>query len=117
MKKIIVLTLSFVLVAVSAMAANTAASATGTTNVENITLQADSPSKTPIAKASKNVVFGWNTTATGYTLATFHTSGGKSYGTGYDATRIYFKDATAVAAPGSSTAGVAFTEAAGWKVL
>jgi len=99
------------------MAADSAAGATGTSNVTNITLQAVAPSSTPIAKASKNVVFGWNTTATGYTLATFHTSGGKSYGTGYDATRIYFTDATAVAAPGSSTATVAFTEAAGWKVL
>ena len=114
MKKIIVLTLSFVLVAGSAMAANSAAGATGTTNVTNITLQAVTPSATPIAKASKNVVFGWNTSATGYSLATFHTSGGKSYGTGYDATRIYFTDATAVAAPTSSVASEAFTT---WTVL
>jgi len=114
MKKIIVLTLSFMLVAGSAMAADTTPAATGTTNAGNITLKATSPSATPIAKASKNVVFGWNTSATGYALATFHTSGGKSYGTGYDATRIYFKDATAVAAPSSSIAGEAFTS---WTVL
>jgi len=114
MKKIIALTAFLSLFAVNAMAADSSAGATGTSNATNQTLQATAPSSAAIAKASKNVQFGWNTSATGYALATFHTSGTKTYGTGYDSTRLYFNDATGVAAPSSSLASEAFS---GWTAM
>ena len=109
MKKIISMTILASLFAVNAMAGT----ATGTTTATQ-TLRADTPSITSIAKASKNVSFGWNTSSTGYALATFHSSGTKSYGTGYDSTQIMFKDATAVAAPSSSVSSEAFS---GWTAM
>lgn len=108
MKKIIALTIFLSLFAVNAMATDTAAAATGVSTTANQSLKAATPSAATIAKASKNVTFGWNTTSTGYSLATFHASGTKSYGTGYDSTKLYFTDATAVAAPSSSLAATSF---------
>lgn len=100
--------------ATAAMAADSAAGATGVSTTANTSLKAVTPSGATIAKASKNVTFGWNTTSTGYSLATFHASGTKSYGTGYDSTKLYFNDATAVAAPSSSLASTSF---ANWTAM
>lgn len=101
MKKIIVITL------LSMFVAGTALANTGTTTGGQA-LRATAPATIDIAKASKNVSFGYNTSATGYALATFHTQGTKMYGTGYDSTKLYFIEATAVAAPASSVTTEAF---------
>lgn len=63
-------------------------------STESQALQADTPATAAIAKASKNVRFGWYTESTGYTINTFHTSGTKCYGSGSDSTKIYFKPCT-----------------------
>lgn len=96
-----------------------AGSATGTTS-ESQALQADTPATAAIARASKNVKFGWNTVATSYTINTFHTSGTKCYGSGSDSTKIYFKPCAAsdTLTPNSSIGSGANGEyVTGWTAM
>jgi Zn-dependent M28 family amino/carboxypeptidase len=77
-------------------------------------------SVTSFMRFSKGVYAGAVTNSTGYALTTAHTSGTKYYGTGYDSTAIYVKDAagvvgTTLAAPSSSVTSEAFTT--GWSKL
>ena len=98
MKRILVLTL-----AVSVFAASTAFCSTLTPVSTKATAGAviDAAGAASVAnffKFSKGVYAGANYNNVGYTLTTGHTSGTKYYGTGYDATAIYTKDAAGVVA-------------------
>jgi hypothetical protein len=71
-------------------------------------------------KFSKGVYAGAKYDPFSYALTTAHTSGSKYYGTGFDATAIYVKDAAGVvkdslAIPDDSVAELAFTT--GWTKL
>ena len=114
MKKIFAITISLTLFATAAMAAT----ATGVTT-ETQSLVAVTPVAGPIAKASKNVKFGWYCTGdgTGYAINTTHTSGTKSYGTAADATQIMVSDTAVVpwAFPASSSSSAAF--GTGWSAM
>jgi len=101
MKKIIILS------ALILMAASSAFANSGTTTASQA-LRATAPATVDIAKASKNVSFGYTTSGTGYALTTFHSNGTKMYGTGYDSTKLYFQEAAAIAAPASSSTDEAF---------
>lgn len=105
MKKIIAITALSLFVAGTAFAA---ASATGTATAGNKELKAGNGQS--VARASKGVYWGWYTGTGGYALTTKHESGDKMYGTGYDSTKLYFKAATAIAAPADSNTAVAFPE-------
>ena len=110
MKKIIVMTSIALLYAANAMAV-TATTGNGASEATEA-IWATDPSRASIAKASKNVRFGWNTISTSYTLDTWHTSGTKCYGSGSDSTKIFFKDcdSTTFAAPTSSVGSDIFVE-------
>ena len=110
MKKIIALTGLLLLCASGAMAQD--AIDKGKSAVSEA-ITAVAPSAAPIAKASKNVMFGWNTAATGYSIDTLHMNGTKCYGSAYDSTKIFFKDCTdytAFAYPTSSVGAEAFAD-------
>ena len=75
-------------------------------------------------KFSKNVyVSGFlSDVGTGYTIVTGHVQGSKYYGTGYDATAIFVKDAggnvgTTLPTPSTSVTEDAFTLADKWTKL
>ena len=109
MKKTIVIIASCALL----LAANAFAGDQGTTT-QTQELRADQPSAASIAKASKNVMFGYYTASTGYSLTAFHSSGTKNYGSGSESTKIYFQVATAIIQPTDSSSEVAFT---GWTAM
>ena len=91
MKKIIIP----VTVAVMLCAANAFAAAGSCAETKG--LWGETPAKAAIAKASKNVRFGWytdETNGTGYTINTFHLQGTKCYGSGSDSTKLFFKPCT-----------------------
>ncbi len=117
MKQLILLIIISLSVSTSAFA--TATTPTGVSDVEGQSMRATAPAELLIGKASKGVLFGWRTAATGYSISTYHTSGTKSYGTSYDSTALYFSDigenqAGTFAAPSSSVAEEAF---AGWNEM
>jgi hypothetical protein len=113
MKKLIILMVFSLSFSTSAFAATgTAANGVGTVGGE--TLTATAPATLDIGRASKGVVFGWNTSATGYAINTYHLQGTKFYGTAYDSTALYFNDVgtdATLVAPTSSVAGEAFPSA------
>ena len=120
MKKIIALTGLFLLAASSAFAAAAATGATTANTEEGYTLQATAPATTNIAKTSKGVRIAWNTTTTGYSLATYHMNGTKQFGTAYDSTAIMVKDVgtgATLAAPSSSVSAEAFPTSGGWSAM
>lgn len=124
MKKITVLALLFSIVAFAgnsfAATAIAAAGATYTATTGDTIYGAATAGATTggsaIGRLSKNVNFGVNYLATGasYALTTFCVGGSKMFGTANDATAIYSKEATAVAAP--SAAG-ASSFATGWTSM
>ncbi len=96
MKKILVLTAVFALVASAALASDVSSGATGTMNLDNSTgyeLHGDdaTASKTTalIGKCSTGVGIAWQTDANGYAIMTQHKSGTKAYGSSYDSTALY----------------------------
>jgi hypothetical protein len=122
MKKNIIFTLT-----ISLLMASTAFCATlapvSTKAASGAVLDASgSAAATAFVKFSKGVYAGANYNDIGYTLTTAHTSGTKFYGTGYDATAIYVKDAAGVvgatlAAPTDSNTATAFPTSASWTKL
>lgn len=110
MKKLIILIVLSLCFSSQAFAV-TATAASGVGTVGGETLKATAPASLDIGRASKGVVFGWNTAATGYSIDTYHLSGTKFYGTAYDSTALYFYDAgsnATLTAPSSSVAEEAF---------
>jgi hypothetical protein len=113
MKKVIVLTLAVLLLASSGFATELAADVAN----KGKTLHATTPAGQDISKLSTGVYAGAAYSSTGYSIATFHMSGTKAYGTAYDATAIYWSELGAggtLTAPTSSAADEAF---AGWTVM
>jgi len=101
MKKIIALTALLLVTAAPAFSATLAYNASNAGYV----LSALTTAAALIGKTSKGVVICGAFSTTGYSLATYHTSGTKEYGTSYDATAIYVKDvgaAATITAPTSS---------------
>ena len=116
MKKLIVLVVIALSISTSAFAV-TATTATGVGTVGGEVISGTAPAALDIARASKGVLFGWNTAATGYSINTYHTSGTKIYGTAYDSTALYFSDVgtdATLAYPTDSSADVAFD---GWTTM
>ena len=117
MKKTIILTSLFLVAAAPAFATSLDYS----TANGGKTLVATTPANATIAKTSKNVVLCGAYTSTGYSLASYHTSGTKEFGTAYDATAIYVKDVGAsatITAPTSSKATDAGAfGGTGWSAL
>ena len=116
MKKLIILLVIALSFSTSAFAVTTTVAA-GVSTVGGETLSGTAPASLDIARASKGVLFGWNTAATGYSINTYHTSGTKVYGTAYDSTALYFSDVgenATLAYPTDSSAEVAFT---GWTTM
>ena len=70
----------------------TATTAAGVATVGGETITATAPATLDIARASKGVLFAWSTSATGYSIQTYHTQGTKIYGTSYDSTAMFFND-------------------------
>jgi hypothetical protein len=71
-----------------------------------------------VGKCSTGVYVGWNTTVSGYSLETQHSSGVKTFGTAWDSTAITWK--TAVKGdplPALSSNGVSAVLASGWSVM
>jgi len=106
MKKVLILTSAFLLLASSCFAfTDVASTATGTMSLANSTggeLHAAATSNTAdlssalIGKTSTGVGIGWKTDVNGYAIVTQHKSGTKAYGTSYDSTSLYqyIKDKT-----------------------
>lgn len=116
MKKLMILMVFCLGFSTSAFAV-TAATANGVGTVGGETLAATAPAALDIGRASKGVVFGWNTAATGYSINTYHLQGTKFYGTSYDSTALYFDDVgtgATLEAPSSSVAEEAFD---GWTTM
>ena len=110
MKKIIILMVIALSFSTQAYAV-TATTATGVGTVGGETLTATAPATLDIGRASKGCLFGWTTSATGYTVVTYHMQGTKFYGTSYDSTALYFLDvgtAATLTAPDSSDSDEAF---------
>ncbi len=112
MKKLILLMIVAAL-SFSSNAFATGATATGVCDDDGQTIQGAAPAVLDIARASKGVKFAWNTADTGYSIATYHSSGTKLYGTSYDSTALYFDDVgvdATLAYPTDSSADVAFAD-------
>jgi hypothetical protein len=115
MKKLILLTI--IALSMSSPAFATATAASGVSDDDAQILRATVPATLDIGRASKGVLYGWTTSATGYALNTYHEQGTKFYGTAYDSTAIYFTDvgtAATLEAPSSSVTTEAF---AGWTTM
>jgi hypothetical protein len=116
MKKLIIL----IVVALSFSApayAVTATAAIGVGTVGGEILRATDPATLDIGRASKGVLFGWNTALTGYSVNTYHLQGTKIYGSSYDSTALYFSDVgtgATLVAPSSSVSEEAFS---GWTAM
>lgn len=124
MKKIAIMTLFAVLMlAAPLLAATLTPDSTKATNGAVINVPSDAANAASVAnffKFSKGVYCGANYNSSGYTLTTGHTQGTKYYGTGYDATAIYAKDAggkvaATLPAPSDSNTTTAF--GSGWTKL
>jgi hypothetical protein len=101
MKKIIALTALLLVTAAPAFATQLAYLSTNAGYVLNAT----AASAALIGKTSKGVVICAAYSSTGYSLATYHVSGTKEYGTAYDGTSIYVNSVGAnatITAPTSS---------------
>ena len=113
MKKIIVMTVALLLLAGTSFASQLSADPAKA----GMTLAATAPASLDISKLSTGVYAGASYSSTGYSIATYHKSGTKAYGTSYDATAIYWNELGAggtLTAPTSSAAADAFN---GWTVM
>jgi hypothetical protein len=113
MKKVIVLTIAVLLLASTGFAADLAADVAN----KGKTLAATAPASQDISKLSTGVYAGASYSGTGYSIATYHMSGTKAYGTAYDATALYWQELGAggtLTAPTSSAAVDAFD---GWTIM
>jgi hypothetical protein len=119
MKKLILLITIALMVATPAFAENvmTSAAPDGVSSAGGETLRGTDPAKLDIGRSSKGVLYGWQTSTTGYAINTYHEQGTKFYGTAYDSTALYFNDVgidATLEAPSSSVAVVAFS---GWTTM
>lgn len=125
MKKIITLTIVLLAFAAPLFAATLTPVSSKATNGAVVDIPSDASNAAAVAnffKFSKGVYAGANYNSSGYTLTTGHTQGTKYYGTGYDATAIYVKDAAGkvaatLPAPTDSNTATAFTDAGKWTKL
>ena len=116
MKKIMFLILVISL-CVSSSAFATDAAISGVSDTQGQIMKAATPASLDIARASKGVYFGWQTSVTGYSVNTYHMSGTKFYGTSYDSTQMFFSDVgvnATLVAPTSSVSDDAFS---GWTSM
>ena len=127
MKKIIVITSIFLLVATSSFAA-ISSGVTGALAFTSVGLTlhgaatGSAAATTPqIGKTSTGVSVGWRTNVNGYALVTQHKSDTKAYGSSYDSTALFQStgDATPGAVVLTTPAGTdtqSFT-GSGWKTM
>ncbi len=122
MKKMILLTIIMAFMASGAFAGElTLSGQTGGMQLYGTVLADGTGNQTPIARMSNNVYVTAQFSDTGYTLSTYHTSGTKAYGTGYDSTSIFWAGIgencivdSCFAVPSSSLSEEAFV---GWTAM
>ncbi len=113
MKKIIILAITLTFIAGPVFAATLTPDSTKATSGAILNVTGSVANITDFMKFSKGVYAGAQTSILGYALTTGHIQGSKSFGTGYDATALYTKDAggtlgATLAAPTSSVSADAF---------
>jgi hypothetical protein len=120
MKKLILLTAIALMIVTPAFAAKvvkTTAAAAGVSSAGGETMAAVTPAQLDIGRSSKGVLYGWQTSTTGYAIDTYHTQGTKFYGTAYDSTALYFKDMGVSATFVQPTSSVAADAFSGWTAM
>ena len=122
MKKLILLALVTVFLTGTAYAGElTLTGQTGGMQLYGTVAAAGTGQQTPIARMSNNVYMTGQYSDTGYAISTYHKSGTKAYGTGYDSTSIFWAGIGencitdgCFAVPSSSLSDEAF---AGWTPM
>jgi len=119
MKKLILLITIALMVATPAVAetVKTSAAAAGVSTDSGETLRGTKPAKLDIGRSSKGVLYGWQTSVTGYAINTYHTQGTKFYGTAYDSTALYFSDVGVDATLVAPTSSIAVDAFSGWTTM